>query len=70
MGGIDENYILAGNETLSHVLDYEGNVLNEFINMSNAFVMKTASLGQQYAYLPHCVSPSSTSGAAIIPPVE
>ena len=34
----DENYILAGNETVSHVLDYEGTVVNEFINMSNAFV--------------------------------
>ena len=34
----DENYILAGNETLSHVLDYDGTVLNEFVNMSTAFV--------------------------------
>lgn len=34
----EDNYILAGNETLSHVLDYDGTVLNEFINMSNAFV--------------------------------
>ena len=38
--------------------------------MSNAFVINIASLGQQYAYLPHCVNSSSTSGAAIIPPVD
>ena len=32
--------------------------------------MNTASLGQQYAYLPHLVKSSSISGAAIIPPVS
>mgnify|MGYP004551718981 CR=1 FL=1 len=38
--------------------------------MSKAFVIKTASLGQQYAYLPHFVKSSSISGEAIIPPVS
>jgi len=34
----EENYVLAGNETLSHILDYDGTVLNEFADMSTAFV--------------------------------
>ena len=38
--------------------------------MSIALVIKTASLGQQYAYLPHFVKYSSTSGDAIIAPVS
>jgi len=38
--------------------------------MSIAFVINTASLGQQYAYLPHFVKFSSISGEAIIPPVS
>ena len=38
--------------------------------MSNAFVINTASLGQQYAYFPHLVIFSSTSIAADIPPVS
>ena len=38
--------------------------------MSIAFVINTASLGQQYAYLPHLVKFSSISGEAIIAPVS
>ena len=38
--------------------------------MSKAFAINTASLGQQYAYLPHLVKSSSISGEAIIPPVS
>ena len=38
--------------------------------MSKALVINTASLVQQYAYLPHLVKFSSTSGDAIIPPVS
>ena len=38
--------------------------------MSMAFVIKTASRGQQYAYLPHCVLSSSISGDAITQPVS
>ena len=38
--------------------------------MSIARVINAASLGQQYAYLPHFVKPSSISGEAIIPPVS
>ena len=33
-----ENYILAGNESLGHVLDYEGKVLKEFANISSDYV--------------------------------
>lgn len=33
-----DNYILAGNETLGHVLDYEGKVLKEFADISSDFV--------------------------------
>ena len=38
--------------------------------MSNAFVTNTASLGQQYEYLPDLFLSSSTSIAADIPPVS
>lgn len=34
----EENYILAGNETEAHILDYNGKVLKEFYDMASAFV--------------------------------
>ena len=34
----EENYILAGNETTGHILDYNGKVLKEYVNIASDFM--------------------------------